>query len=622
MSGNYYFGDRPDQSGSPVRKILIGISLAVLMCSVVVFGVLYSNSSRLSKVLPAFQKSLESHEYDKALSMYRDIQAKVLNEDPDQTASDSMEKTVMQSMEDSVYARVDALEKSIRMERYVPGADDRAFLEQMGELTGARLTLWLQSLCNEYLLGTIEKPTLEFIFVQIGTYSNVSAAAEPLKVEIDTIEKYRGDVQTAEKFFASKSYISAVEKFEEIIASTSGFVNEYAQSRLQECEKVMYDPIMKDCDQLLATFKYYTAEDILSDMARIFPDDQKVQAKLLEATSNTSQVVDYTGSIEMICVKPLIADTDLAFSSSNVSSTDPLMLTTYEFKAIIEDLYANNYILIDVRTMTDQTNQDAVMQQTLKLPEGKKPIVIVLENVNYSAYQSGKGLCSDLILNDQGQICGEYKNAAGESVVSRDAEAIGILDSYVEAHPDFSFDGAKGIVSFTGYETVMGYITNSDQVDDRNTALTAAGYPTISPSNEDIIKNQNTVISIMMRLKETGWTLASSTYGYINANSSDIETITNDTNKWLTQVGILTGPVEVLIYPNGDFIKGSDPRCVFLKDNGFRIFCGVGPTAYYAFGDNYLYLDRAVMNGDTLRTIDYSRLFNVSSVYDPKRTIQ
>ena len=622
MPGNYYFGDRPDQSGSPFRKILIGVCLAVLMCSVVVFGVLYSNNIRLSKEIPAFQKSLDAHEYDKALSIYRDIQSKVLNEDPDQAASDSMEKMVMQSMEDKVYSRVDAIEQSIRMNRYAPGADDRAFLEQMGELTGARLTLWLQSLCREYLLGTIEKPALEFIFAQLGTYTNVAAAAQPLKVEIDTIEKYRGDVQTAEKFFSAKSYIPAVEKFEEIIASTSGFVNEYAQSRLQECEKVMYDPIMKDCDQLLKTFKYYTAEDILSDMARIFPDDQKVQAKLLEATSNTSQVIDYTDNIEMICVKPLIADTALAFSSANVGSTDPLMMTTGEFKAVIAELYANNYILIDVRTMTDQTNLDAVMQQTLKLPEGKKPIVIVLENVNYSAYQSGKGLCSDLILNDQGQVCGEYRNAAGETVVSRDAEAIGILDAFVEEHPDFSFDGAKGIVSFTGYETVMGYITNADQVDDRNAALTAAGLPIISPSNEEIINNQNTVTAIMMRLKETGWTLASSTYGFINANSSDMETISNDTNKWLTQVGILTGPVEIMIYPNGDFIKGSDPRCVFLKDNGFRIFGGVGPTAYYAFGDNYLYLDRAMLNGDTLRTIDYSRLFNVSAVYDPKRTIQ
>ena len=622
MAGHYYLGDRPDQSNSLFRKILIGVGLTVLVGAAVVFGVLYSNSAKISRILPAFETCLDSREYEKALTMYRDIQAEVLQEDPDKAASDTQEKLVMQSMEDLVYTRVDAVEQSLRADRYVPSADDRAFLEQMGELTGARLTLWLQSLCREYLLGTIEKPTLEFIFVQIGTYPNVAAAAEPLIKEIDTIEKYRGDVQTAEQLFTEKSYVAAVESFEVIISATTGFVKEYAQSRLQECEKVMYDPIMKECDELLATFRYYTAEDILSDMARIFPDDQKVQSKLLEATSNTSLVVDYKGSVEMICMKPLIADTTLAFSSANVGSTDSLMLTTDEFKAILADLYANNFILIDVRTMTDQTNEDAVVQQTLKLPEGKKPIVIVLENDNYSAYQNGKGLCSRLVMNDQGQICGEYINAAGQTVVSRDAEAIGILDSFVEQHPDFSFDGAKGVVSFTGYETVMGYITNEDQVDDRNTALTAVGLPVISPSGDDILSNQKTVTGMMDRLKETGWTMASSTYGFINANSCNLETITNDTQKWLTQVGTLTGDTEIMIYPNGDFIKGTDPRCVYLKSQGFRIFCGVGPTPYYVFGDNYLYMDRAMLTGDTLRSIDYSRLFTVSNVYDAKRTIR
>ena len=619
MSGKYYLGDRPDQSGSLVRKILIVVCLAVLLGSVVIFGVIFNNNARLSRMIPTFQEFLDSHEYDKALAMYRDIQAKVMNQDPDRAAADTQERLVMQNMENIVYSRVDAVEQSIRIDRYVPSADDRSFLEQMGELTGARMTLWLQSLCREYLLGTIEKPTLEYVFAQIGSYSNVAAAAEPLKKEIDTIEKYRGDVQTAEQFIASKSYIQAVEKLEEIISAATGFVNEYAASRLQECEKVMYDPIMSECDQLLKTFKYYTAEDILSDMARIFPDDQKVQAKLLEATSNTSHVSDYTGSIEMICVKPLIADTSLAFSSANAASTDPLMLTAGEFKAILAQLYANNYILIDVRTMTDQNNRDAVTQQILQLPEGKKPVVIVLENDNYSAYNIGKGLCSRLVMNDQGQICGEYKNASGQTVVSRDAEAIGILDAFVEQHPDFSFDGAKGIVSFTGYETVMGYITNIDQVDDRNTALGAAGLPAISPTQEEVTANRNTVTGIMTHLKETGWALASSTYGFINANSSTLDTITNDTNKWLEQVGTLTGDVEIMIYPNGDFIKGTDPRCVYLKGNGFRIFCGVGSTPYYAFGDNYLYLDRAMMNGDTLRGVDYSRLFDVSAVYDSKR---
>jgi len=620
MPGEYYEGKHPDQSGSLFRKILIWVCFAALIGAAAVFVYLHVYNANLSSVLPSFNSALDSREYGKALSMYRDVQAEYLSQDPDKAASDTTEKLILRSMEDIVFSRVDTIETSIRSDRYTPGADDRAFLEQMGELTGARLTLWLNSLCEEFLLGTIEKPTLQFIFDQIGEYTNVAAAAEPLEKEIDAIEIARGDVQTAEGYFASQSYIPAVEKYEDIISHSTGFVNEYAQSRLQECEQVMYDPIMTQCDELLKAFKYYTAEDILSDMARIFPDDQKVQAKLLEATSNTSLVVDYSGNVEVLCVKPLIDDTSLAFSAKNVGTTDPLMLTAAEFKAIIEQLYANNYILIDVRTMTDQSNQSQVTAQGLSLPEGKKPLVIILENVSYSAYQTGMGTCSQLVLNDQNQVCGEYTNASGQTVVSRDAEAVGILDAFVEEHPDFSFDGAKGIISFTGYESVMGYITNADQVDDRNNALAAVGLPGINPTQEEILANQNTVKGIMTQLTETGWIFASSTYGFINANSCDLDTITSDTDKWLDQVGSLTGSVQILVYPNGDFIKGSDARCVYLKDNGFRIFFGVGPTAYYTYGDNYLYLDRAMLNGDTLRNVNYARLFDVSLVYDPNRT--
>ncbi len=620
MPGEYYFGEQPDASGSLLRKILIWVCAAVLIAAAAVFGWLYVYNRQLSSVLPSFENALENHEYTKALGMYRGIQAEVLARDPDDTRTDSQEKEVLAAMENIVYVRVDSIEESIRNDRYTPAADDRAFLEQMGELTGARLSLWLESLCGEFLLGTIEKPSLEFIFAQVGDYTNIVSSAAPLKKEIDSIEVYRGDVQTAEQYFASKSYIEAVDKYEDIISHTTGFVNEYANGRLSDCEKEMYDPIMAECDQLLETYQYYTAENILSDLARIFPDDQKVQAKLLEATSNTSIVVDYTDKVEVLCVKPLIADTDLAFSAANNSNTDSLMLTTTEFKAILEQLYANNYILVDIHNMADLSSENAVSQLAFKIPEGKKPLVVILENVNYSAYQTGMGISRKLVLNEQNQVCSEYVNASGQTVTSRDAEAIGILDAFVDEHPDFSFNGAKGIITFTGYETVMGYITNTDQVDDRNAALSAVGAASISPTEEEINGNRETVTAIMNRLKETGWFLASSTYGFINANSCNMDTITNDTNKWLDQVSNLTGKTDILVYPNGNFIKGADPRAVFLKDNGFRIFFGVGPTPYYTFGDNYLYLDRTMLNGDTLRTLSFDGAFDPRKVYDAKRT--
>ena len=458
------------------------VYLGVMIAAVVIFASISLYNTQVTSRLSAFQNSIEAHDYVTALDTYRDIQEKILTKDPNDLQGIEREKSVLYEMEQIVFSRCDNILERIRKEKYSPNADDRAFLEQMGELTGARLTVWLNQICEDFLLGKIEKPTITFVLNQVSDYQNVTAAAKPLVNELDLIEQSRGDILDAEDYFASKSYILAAEIYEDMIGRTKGFVNEYAQRRLQNCEKEMYDPIMEECDHLLKTFRYYTAEEILSDMARIFPDDQKVQAKLLEATSNTSLVVEYTGSVEVVCVKPLIIDPGQAFSGDQAIKADSIKLTSGEFQRILEQLYEKDYILVDVRSMTDRTNLFSVEQQTLQLPEGKKPVVIILEDVNYSAYLKGMGACSRLVLDENRNVAGEYQNASGQTVVSRDAEAIGILDSFVEMHPDFSFDGAKGIVSFSGYETIMGYVTDKDQLDDRNAALTANGFAQVNLS--------------------------------------------------------------------------------------------------------------------------------------------
>lgn len=619
MAREFGLDFRMEKPATGINRVLVIVCFVVLLAFAVGIGVIYVNNSRLSDVLPRFEKALESRNYDQALDIYRDIHARVVSESPDMKNDISKEKEILFSMEDIVEERVKSIEYMIRYERYTPSADDRAFLEQMKELTGSSLSIWLDELAKEFLLGTIEKPTLQFIFDQIGDYSNVVASSVSLKKEIDNIEIARGEVQEAEKLFNDKAYIEAAAKYESVMEGSQGFVYQYAQTRLAELKLEMYDPIMEQCDHMLDTFKYYSAEEVLSNMARVFPDDLKIQAKLLEATSNTMLVEEYTGSVEVICVKPIIADTDLAFSSDASSTIDSFYLTKNEFRKILESLYEKDYVLVDAISLVDVSNSTFLSGQTLVVPQGKKPLIIVLENFNYSAYQNGKGLCSRVVFNDQGYVCGEYTNASGQTVVSRTAEAIGILDVFVEEHPDFSFNGAKGVISLSGYETVFGYITNSDQVDDRNAALSAVGLATVNPTADEISSNVENVSAIISFLKDTGWIFGSSTYGYINANDSNMETIQNDTQKWIDQVLPLTGKVHILVYPNGNFIKGSDERAVYLKNLGFRVFFGVGPSPYYTFGDNYLYYDRAVLNGNTLRNLDYSRLFQASVVYDTAR---
>lgn len=608
------------QKVSAFHRIAVCLCAVMLVCCAVVFVYISNYNKDSASIMPSFKKALQDGDYDKALSIYRDIHDTVVSLDPEKDADRyNSEVALMESMESAVSTRVESIENRIRYDRYVPSAADIKFLDGMGELTGSIISDWLQSLCGEFLLGTIEKPDITFIFEQVGLLNNISAAAKPLLREIDTIELSCGTVQSAEACYASEDYIGAVKTYQTVLSDSEGFVKDFSERRIEEIKEVMYEPMLEKCEHMIETFKYYSAETLLSDLASIFPEDDRINADLIEATSNTSPVVEYSGSVQVLCVRQLIADNEVAFGATYISNNDDIYLTTSEFSAILEQLYERNYVLVDAEGLVDLSNEGFLAEQQLVVPEGKKPLILVIDSLDYSAKNYGSGTCDRLVINDQGQVCGEYESESGQSVVSRTAEAIGILDSFVEQHPDFSYNGAKGVISVCGYESCFGYVVNEDEIDDRNLALTASGYPTSEITSQEIADNCNTVKRIADLLKDTGWKFASSTYGNINAEETDMATLQSDTQKWIDQIGSLLGETHMIVYPNGNFINGTDSRAEYLKSLGFRIFFGIGSQPYYTYGTNYLYYDRAMLNGNTLRTVDYSSLFDVSMVYDASR---
>ena len=50
----------------------------------------------------------------------------------------------------------------------------------------------------------------------------------------------------------------------------------------------------------------------------------------------------------------------------------------------------------------------------------------------------------------------------GTTLVTRKSEVVPLVDRFVENHPDFSIDGAKGIIALTGVEGILGYRTSGD----------------------------------------------------------------------------------------------------------------------------------------------------------------
>ena len=620
FSSEYHVGEdeRKNSKGYYIAAVSCVVALIALGLVMVFVG---RKNAYEGDTVPSFEKAIDEGHYSEALAIYRGIQDEVLSASPGDQDSNEFRIQMLDEMEGIVRVRVDSICDRIIDNRYILTASDINFLDSMEELTSSVVSERMYGICENFLLGKVEKPVVMYFFEQLQPIGNFSATANPLLRELDFIETATGDVQTAEASLAEGDYVAAVLKYMQVNEGYDGFVGNYCDTRIAEIKETMYEPMMEKGEHMIQTYKFYSAEQLFSDLAVIFPEDEMIKSNLLTATSYTEEVKEYRGEIEVICVRSLIVDTDTAFSEHYHSGDSGIYLTTYEFERLLENLYERDYVLVDPENLIDGSDPTFLLERNLRVPKGKKPLIVVVENLQYSCSAYEFGTCRRLVLNDENQVCGEYVNADGDTVVSRTAESIGILDAFVEKHPDFTYDGAKGIISVSGYESCFGYVVAADEIEDRNAALAAANLPQIDPTNDDIDYARARVTEIANVLLDTGWQFASCTYSYIqdctNAEKADIE---NDTVRWLDQIGSLFGEVHILVYPNGNYIYGTDERAVYLKNNGFRIFFGGGAKPYYTYGDNYLYLDRAMMSYNTLTRDAYTELFDYNDIVDPART--
>lgn len=340
----------------------------------------------------------------------------------------------------------------------------------------------------------------------------------------------------------------------------------------------------------------------------------------------------YDGIVEHLFFHPVVAYPELAFDGdAEANGIDDYMVTADEYKKILQSVYDRGYILVDIADVwsetTDENGNAKMVRNTLYLPEGKKPLILSFDDTNYYEYMLTNGFAWKLIIGDDGKIASYGKDPQGNDVVSRDLDAIPILDKFVEEHPDFSPFGAKGCLSLTGYEGILGYRTQTD----------TKSWTEEQEANRQ--KEREAVKPIIAELKRTGWTFGSHTWGHIRlGGSKSLETIQADTQRWADEVGSLVGPTNVLFYPHGERPDGDDwhqtgPIFRYLQSQGFRIFCSVGINSFsYIKKDiSAVICDRLHPDGTTLRGTDkvlgwYSQFYDARDIIDldvrPQREVR
>ena len=339
----------------------------------------------------------------------------------------------------------------------------------------------------------------------------------------------------------------------------------------------------------------------------------------------------YDGIVEHLFFHPVVAYPELAFDGDAQSDgIDDYMVTADEYRKILQSVYDHGYVLVDIADVwsevTGEDGQPTMVRNTLYLPEGTKPLILSFDDTNYYEYMLSNGFTHKLILGEDGKIASWGLDPQGQEVISRDLDAIPILDKFVEEHPDFSPFGAKGCLSLTGYEGILGYRTQTD----------TKSWTQAQEANRQ--KEIDAVKPIIAELKRTGWTFGSHTWGHIRLGTKSLESIQADTQRWFDEVGSLVGPTTILFYPHGERPDGNDwqntgPVFQYLQSQGFRVFCSVGINSFSYIKQDIcaVICDRLHPDGTTLRGSDkvlswYSQFYDARDIIDlqvrPQREVR
>ncbi len=311
-------------------------------------------------------------------------------------------------------------------------------------------------------------------------------------------------------------------------------------------------------------------------------------------------LVEYDGKVSHVFFHPIISDPQKAYTDNQQQAKGNYdwMVTVNEFNKAIEKLHENNYILINPHDAYD-LESTPVKRKKLKLPKGKKTLIMSMDDMNYYEYMQGNGYTERLTLNKDNETVAEKKNDQGKMEQSKTNDAVPLLNDYVKKHPDFSYKGQKAVVGLTGYEGVLGYRTND-----------------LEKTNYEQRKKQAKKVADSM--KRDGWTFASHSYGHINFEDSSDEQIIEDTKRWKKEVEPIVGKTDLFIFPHGAQDRNSTSYNYMIDEAGFKYMAGVGPDNFTSLSNKDIYQDRVAIDGLNLHQFKYKLkpFFKPEEVYN------
>ena len=232
------------------------------------------------------------------------------------------------------------------------------------------------------------------------------------------------------------------------------------------------------------------------------------------------------------------------------------------------------------------------------LPEGKKPLILSLVPLHYTAELAADGFARRLVAGSGGEILCEYLDADGNRVTGS-YDFVSILERFLAEHPDFSYRGARAVLGISGDPSPLGYDI-TDETEQSSAKATARC------------------------LLDTGYEFASFTYGGIGYGEASDEEVAQDVKQWEEALEPVLGSVNILFYANGsDLDSYEGAKFQTLYEAGFRYFCALDSsvTSWVQIADTYVRQARRTINGTriTQEADLVADLFDAAQILSPDR---
>ena len=294
-----------------------------------------------------------------------------------------------------------------------------------------------------------------------------------------------------------------------------------------------------------------------------------VIAMIIKNTSDNAVITEEPENTEPVIATeayPVTGVLHLSFAELAMYEA-PGFISVDQFSQMLAYLYNNGYVLVDVYSLagTDEEG-NLYLNKEIVVPEGRKPLIISQRDVSYPLAKQNSAFAKRLVVDAGGNVRCEYVDETGNASMG-DYDVIPIVDSFIRDHPDFSYNGARGIIGLTGYNGILGYRTSP--------------YLASAESNPygafDVGSETMAMEVVLEVLEKEGWEFASNTF-WDMSYGSEYSMVESDVNLWNEQVGALIGGTDLLIYAKGTDIASwapysdDDPKYALLKGSGFKYF--------------------------------------------------